>query len=348
MSPRWLLSLCFALFVTASIAGAAEPQGPTAQGPTVNLPSSSVTLVDAIAARHALSLTGTWDVLAWRQVIDSGTDHVAVVASLYALRDGGDIRALLLVQRNVLPSASGWGPPSACDGAAAPASLTVYRSPRDVLCGWTRTVSFASPARRARIDDFAATRLGRDASKLNARPEAWLWFGLRVSNRSDFLDIQLLVPNAPALPQPTQAQFLADMAHSMDATWLTASLGAVPAPPVPSPAMATPDAEPAGGSWWTGTLSASALKTATYRAGVSVKTFLVASLMAGDAATGGAIITVLNFTSTGLYLMNDYLWETWRPLTQPPQDFVRLVEAPRPDAPLVGAPLVDTAQADTP
>jgi uncharacterized membrane protein len=298
--------------------------------------------VDTIAARHAVSLTGTWDVLARRQVIDSGMDHVAVVASLYALRDGGDIRALLLVQRNVLPSASGWGAPTACDGAASQPGVTIYRSPRDVLCGWTRDVSFASPARRARLDGFAATRLGRAASGLGARADAWLWLGLRVSNRSDFLDIQLLVPNAPALPRPTQEQFLTDMAHSMDATWLTGSLSAVPAPPITAPTATRQDAAAAGGSWWTGTLSASALKTATYRAAVSVKTFMVASIMSGDAATGGAIITVLNFTSTGLYLMNDYLWETWSPLTQPPQDFIRLVDAHCVDTQCVGTQLVET------
>jgi uncharacterized membrane protein len=299
-------------------------------------------MVDTIAARHGLALTGTWDVLARRQVIDSGADHVAVVASLHALRDGGDIRALLLVQRNVLPSASGWGAPTACDGAATQDGLTVYRSPRDVLCGWTRDVSFASPSGRARLGGFAATRLGRDAARLGARTGGWLWLGLRVSNRNDFLDVQLLLPNAPALPRPTLAQFLADMAHSMDATWLTGSVSAVPAPPVPSPTAAKPDTQPAGGSWWTGGLSASALKTATYRAGVSVKTFLVASIMAGDAATGGAIITVLNFTSTGLYLINDYLWETWSPLNQPPQDFIRLVDAHCVNTQCVGTQLVAT------
>ena len=146
----------------------------------------------------------------------------------------------------------------------------------------------------------------------------------------------MLVPNAPALPRPTQEQFLTDMAHSMDATWLTGSLSAVPAPPITAPTATRQDAAAAGGSWWTGTLSASALKTATYRAAVSVKTFMVASIMSGDAATGGAIITVLNFTSTGLYLMNDYLWETWSPLTQPPQDFIRLVDAHCVDTQCVG------------
>ena len=322
-----VVSLGVALIVMASAAGAEEPRGAAPQ-------PSAVSLVDTIAARHALGLSGSWDVLLRRGVIDSGTDDAAVVASLYALREGSDIRALLLVQRDVLPSASGWGAPTACHDAATQPSVTVYQSPRDVLCGWSRTVSFTSATQRASIGAIAATRLGGGTRLFGTPAGSWLWLGLRVSNRSDFLDIQLLVPNQPAIPQAAQEQFLADMAHSMDATWLTASLAAVPAPP----ASARPDSPPAGksapapgswwsdGSWWTGGLSASALKTATYRTAISVKTFMVASLMAGDAATGGAIITVLNVTSTSLYLLNDYVWETWNPLTQRSQDFIRLVD----------------------
>jgi uncharacterized membrane protein len=155
-----------------------------------------------------------------------------------------------------------------------------------------------------------------------ARPQAgrWLALGWRVSNRNDFLDLQLLLPSqATVMPATTQA-FVEDVAHSLDATWQTGAPTAVPMPP-PPPKVAEPE-----GSLWSGTLSASAMKTATYRVGVSIKTFMVASLMAGDAATGGAIIGILNFTSTGIYLANDYLWETWYPLSPSPQNFVQLVE----------------------
>lgn len=312
MSPkRWIVSFVV-LVLAASGVKAAENRGPV--GP------SAVALVETIAERHALPLAGVWEVPMPQQVVDTGADGAAVTATLHALRNGSDIAALLLVQRNVLPSATGWGAPAACDGGTTNPGVTVYRSPRDVLCGWARTVSFSSSPRRAKIGAITAMWLGGDASRFGSRTNTWLWLGLRVSNRSDFLDVQLLVPNNPAIPRATAEQFLADMAHSMDATWLTASLAAVPAPPV-----AKPPPEPTG-PWWSGTLSASAMKTMTYRAGVSIKTFLVASLMAGDAATGGAIIVVLNVTSTTVYLVNDYLWETWYPLAQPAQDFVPLVD----------------------
>ena len=42
---------------------------------------------------------------------------------------------------------------------------------------------------------------------------------------------------------------------------------------------------------------------------------------------GGALIAVLNVTSTGVYLLNDYIWETFHPLSPSPQDFLRLVDA---------------------
>jgi uncharacterized membrane protein len=320
MPSRLLISILVSLIVMASDASAADPRGVVAQSPAVRL-------VDTIAARHALGLAGTWDVLQRRQVIDA--DGAAVAASLYALRGEHDIRALILVQRNVLPSASGWGSPTACHAAAGQPSLTVYQSPRDVLCGWARAVSFTSPTRRDRLGEMTTTWLGPDITRLGTQSGTWQWLGLRVSNRSDFLDIQLLVRNESAVPRAAQQAFLADMAHSMDATWLTAGLAARPAPPVaarPDPSPKETSAATAAGPWWTGGLSASALKTATYRAAVSVKTFIVASVMAGDAATGGAIIVVLNVTSTGIYLLNDYLWETWNPLVQPSQDFVRLVD----------------------
>jgi uncharacterized membrane protein len=261
-------------------------------------------------------------VLVPQQVIDTDADGVAVVVTLYALRDGTNMHALLLTQHNVLPGAGGWGAPTACSGGTIQSSLTVYQSPRDVLCGWARTVSFSSPGRGAQLGVVAQVGLGGDASGFGSRADQWLWLGLRVSNRSDFLDLQLLLPEDPEITKAATEQFLADTAHSMDATWLSGRLAAVPAPPV-----VKPEPQPAL-SWWSGTLSTSAMKTMTYRVGVSIKTFLVAGIMAGDAATGGAIITVLNFTSTGLYLVNDYLWETWRPLTPPPQNFAQLVDAP--------------------
>jgi uncharacterized membrane protein len=279
-------------------------------------------LVDTITARHNLSLTGTWEVLVPQRVIDSDKDDVAVAVTLFALRDGADIHALLLVQRNVLPSASGFGAPATCaDGAQQ--SLTVYRSPRDVLCGWAQTVSFSAPGNRAHMGAVLQAGLADGASDFARRTANWKWIGLRVSNRNDFLDIQLLVPDQPEIPAETTKAFLQDMAHSMNATWLTGALTAVPPPVEAKPVAAAPT-----GSWWSGTLSQSTMKTMTYRVLVTVKTFLVASFMAGNAATGGAIITVLNFTSTGIYLMNDYIWETWHPLTPPAQNFASLVETP--------------------
>ena len=276
-------------------------------------------LVDTIAARHAVPLKGTWDVLVPQRVIDTGPDRAAVATTLYALRDGADIHALLLLQRNVLPAVGGWGPPAACD---AEATLTVYRSVRDVLCGWARNVSFGSAEHRAQIGEIGQIGLGNNANQFGSPNDSWFWLGVRVSNRSDFLDVQLLLPNRPEIPQANTQEFLADMARSVDASWLSGHLTAVPLPPAAKPAPETP------GSWWSGTLSLSAMRTATFRAAVSFKTFLVTVVMGANAATGGAIITILSVTNTGIYLMSDYVWERWRPLTPPPQDFARLVDAP--------------------
>jgi len=284
----------------------------------------ALALVDTIAARHALVLSGAWDVLVPERVIDTPAEGVAVTLTLYALRDGDRINALLLTQRNVLPGQAGWGAPAACAQAKATSHVSLYQSPRDVLCGWARAVSFAPSADAARMATIAQIGLGSDAERFVTRADRWLWYGIRVSNRSDFLDVQLLLPDRSDLSVVGTEQFLSDMAHSIDATWLSGTLAAVPPPP--KPAAAAPEPEPAGYRWG-GTLSLSAMKTVTYRIAVTVKTFLIASLMAGNAATGGAIITVLNFTSTSIYMANDYLWETWNPLTPAPQDFVRLVDA---------------------
>ncbi len=307
---RRALALAF-LLLTASVAGAAE------QHPAVQ--RHAITLIETIAARHGLPLTGIWDVLVPQRVLDAETEGVAVAVTVYALRDSGHLRALLMVQRNVLPGESGWGAPAACnDGDTT--QLTVYQSPRDVLCGWARSVSFAPGDHRAQMGPIVRASLSGDTTRLSAATKGWMWFGVRVSNRADFLDVQLLVPNQPPIEAATAQQFLADTAHSINDTWLTGALAATPPPPeaIPAPPVA-------GGPWWSGALSLAAMKTATYRGLVTVKTYIVTALMGANAVTGGAIVAILNVTSTAIYLGNDYIWETWRPLTPQPQNFASLV-----------------------
>jgi uncharacterized membrane protein len=311
MLPRpWICLLAACLLAARGISAAESPVNSIAQNP---LPE----LVGTVAARHGLPLGGTWQVIAPERVVLT-PGEVDVAVTLYGLRDTSGLRALLLVQRNVLPGASGWGPPSACAGGGNPLlRLDVYHSPRDVLCGWAEQI-VSTP--QARLTPLAYAALGDTAGALAARTDRWVLIGWRVSNRNDFLDLQLLVPDRAG--GDGLRQFVADVAHSLDVTWLSGAPSAVPMPPPPPPA-----APEQAGSWWDSTLSTSVMRTATYRVGVSIKTFAVASLMAGNAATGGAIIAVLNVTSTGVYLLNDYIWETFHPLSPSPQDFLRLVDA---------------------
>lgn len=318
MPPYSKIALFSACLLVATHAFGAETQ-PADKSP---LPS----LVDTIASRHDVPLSGSWDIVLPEKVVDAGTGDVPVVVALYALRDAAGLRALLLTQRNVLPGPSGWGPPSLCAAGASQLGVDVYRSPRDVLCGWAEHVSFTGAGNRTHLGSIADLALGEKGGALTGRSERWLLVGLRVSNRQDFLDLQLLLPDQPSVSTDHAKQFMADMEHSIGTTWLADVPTAVPMPPPQAEKKPTPAED---GSWWDGTLSLSAMKTMTYRVGVSIKTFAVASVMAGNAATGGAIITVLNVTSTGIYLLNDYVWETLHPLAATPQDFEQLVDRPR-------------------
>src|ERR1700733_4616343 len=143
MLPRpWICLLDACLLAARGISAAEPPVNSIAQNP---LPE----LVGTVAARHGLPLGGTWQVVAPERVVLT-PGEVDVAVTLYGLRDTSGLRALLLVPRNVLPGASGWGPPSACAGGGNPLlRLDVYHSPRDVLCGWAEEVVVKPPARPA-------------------------------------------------------------------------------------------------------------------------------------------------------------------------------------------------------
>jgi len=289
-----------------------------------------------------------WDTLLPERATPANDAAHTMIVSAYVRSDSSGLRAILLVQTNLLPGSLGWGPLAACAPNGTAETTVAYRSLRDLLCGWAQPAAFATPGSDVRLADAVLRALqardalpdvmaqasppaarssgywsslsshlfGKSAGTAPGRTDAappWLLAGWRISDRHDVLDIQLLIRGDVA-PSPTRVPLLlARATHTMGDIWRSGqptepAMPAAGRPAKPFAAATQPQA-----------------KSFFARTAVTLENWAVAGFALGSSATGMTVAAVQDAYSAAANSANEYLWDRISPARPDGQDFLQLV-----------------------
>jgi hypothetical protein len=279
-----------------------------------------------------------------------------MIVSAYVRNDARGLQAILLVQRNLLPTSLGWGQPSGCASHAGTVIAVAYRSTRDMLCGWARPVTFGAPASEAQLaapvqhalqlrgalpDTIAqppqpppglastwlawsATWLGRqteaEAATTDTAPQ-FISAGWRISDRHDVLDVQLLVRGDAA---PSELRLPILVARATHALGERGHYGQ-PTEPAFAESAPSPRRTAASNLFDGGGATQATAKTFFARTVMSMEAWVIAGIALGSSAAGVTMAAVLDTYTSAVSWANDYVWDRVSPLRPETQDFAQLV-----------------------
>jgi uncharacterized membrane protein len=285
--------------------------------------------VSLLGKRIALP-EGVWRVVSSSlgQIADATSDSPAsAIGGVLLSREAGDGQsAFLLIHTNALPAQKGWGPPTEC---ADETMLAVsVAEPHDLHNACT----FVTASRGPRRIGQKLPAIG-NADIARVLPSWALIAGFRVSDRRDFIDLRLgISPAAPApggwfaetTPLDGKRRKIVETLASWAQTARTDAMLAMRGPTAPIlafPDLFNPTAKSAKPSEDISTMLLGLYKLATYRLINSSTTWIIATILAGNAATGSWITLWQGLTHSAVFLVNEYAWE-WQP-SMPPVSFMR-------------------------